>query len=83
MLKETVIKEYFCDLCEKEVDKQSKLKSVSIPVKFTTEQNEGRSCTPYLEQHKFEVCESCIDRVVTVGAYGAQGHNTYYHLNKK
>ncbi|MEG0601146.1 MAG: hypothetical protein RR494_13335 [Vagococcus sp.] len=83
MLKETVIKEYFCDLCEKEVDKQSKLKSVSIPVKFTTEQTEGRSCTPYLQQKTFELCESCIDRVVAVGAYGAQGHNTYYHLNKK
>jgi len=70
---------FTCDIC----------KADNVPVRedflteaiFTTEQTEGRSCTPYLVHYKLDVCEKCIEKKlkgeVLYGA-GAQGYNRYW-----
>ncbi len=52
-----------------------------IQVIFTTDQTEGRSCTPYLSNEKVDICVDCLIKVLEgnyIWANGAQGHNTYY-----
>lgn len=76
-VKETVLKEYFCDLCKKQVEKENQLTKINVPVRFTTEQNEGRACKPYIEQTNFELCEECLGETVKITGHGAQGYNEY------
>jgi hypothetical protein len=53
-----------------------------ITVKFTTEQNEGRSCEPYLQKVDIHICKNCKEKLAKDGkylqAYGAMGYNTYH-----
>ena len=65
-----------CDVCGK-----TEAKSTMLTVVFTTGQTEGRSCKPYLETCTIDLCETCLDKVmsgVMLFASGAQGYNTYY-----
>ena len=65
-----------CDVC-REPAKHMKL---SVPMRFTTEQTEGRYVSPYLSIEKLDLCQSCLDAIVAgqpLEASGAQGHNDY------
>lgn len=66
----TIVK---CDICGKEEN----VRAVKYPVLFTTEQTEGRCCTPYLSYQELDLCDECIDKVVKVKGWGAQGYNHY------
>ncbi len=67
-----------CDIkgCDKTADHKQKM----VSVRFTTEQTEGRSTTPYLSGEKLDLCsvhfQKYIDRLPLVGS-GAQGFNDY------
>lgn len=67
-----------CDIqgCEKNADHKQK----TISVRFTTEQTEGRSTTPYLSGEKLDLCEEhyqkYIDNLPLTGS-GAMGYNEY------
>ena len=80
MKKETI--EYLCDTCGKPaVNKDGK-----IQVIFLTDQTEGRSTTRYLSLEKIDLCEECMQKVLT-GNYifgsGAQGNNKYWFKESK
>jgi hypothetical protein len=70
----------YCDVCKKE----TQIKTKTLPVIFTTEQTEGRSCKPYLETNRIDICEEC-GRLIISGNFlygtGAQGHNQYRFRN--
>lgn len=70
-MKRTIV-EAFCDICGKKASHE-----VNTPVMFTTEQNEGYPCEPYLSYEKLDLCKKCMDQIVIVRARGAQGHNKY------
>lgn len=73
----------YCDICG---DLEIKEKQKSFQVIFTTEQNEGRSCEPYLEDARLDLCEQCRNRVLegdAIFAQGAMGYNNYYFKKKK
>ena len=65
---------YVCDICGAEFAER---RQVNVPVVWTTEQNEGRSCKPYYKVECLDLCEDCADRVHVVEAAGAQGLNRY------
>lgn len=67
-----------CDICKCTCTKS--YIEEKMPVIFHTEQNEGRSCQPYLEFSKLDVCEVCYSKILkgaSIHAQGAQGYNTY------
>jgi hypothetical protein len=71
-----------CDICK--VVSQKSFIEEKLPIIFHTEQNEGRSCEPYLEFLKLDVCANCYQKILkgyAIHAEGAQGYNSYY-LNK-
>lgn len=65
---------YVCDICGAEFAER---RQVNVPVVWTTEQTEGRSCKPYYGVERLDLCEDCADRVHVVEAAGAQGRNRY------
>jgi hypothetical protein len=70
-----------CDICES-VTKNEK---EEIQVIFTTEQTEGKSCEPYLEIVKMNVCISCKKDILkgkAVTGWGAMGYNNYRIKNE-
>ena len=73
-----VVKHYFCDLCDTEVTSEDDLKGVHIPIKFHTEQNEGRPCEPYFVNQKMDLCITCLEKITVIHAKGAQGYNEYW-----
>lgn len=71
----------YCDVCAAE----TKLKPEKITVIFTTEQEEGRSCDPYLEIFKLDLCKTCKESVLKGNALygsGAQGYNKFNFKNQ-
>jgi hypothetical protein len=65
-----------CDICQKPATKMKQATSVV----FTTEQTEGRYCTPYLVIMPLDLCGECFERIVCttpLTAQGGQGHNIY------
>lgn len=52
-----------------------------LNVVFTTEQDEGRAVTAYLDSVQLEMCQTCYRRMIEsrrlITAAGAMGHNTY------
>ena len=92
----TITWEYTCDICKQQIMLSSQkekdasylrdLKKTSISVIFTTEQNEGRSVTPYHTIQEVHLCQGCMNRVLSGEipfAQGAQGYNTYYFKQRK
>ncbi len=70
---------YVCDLCGKEL---SASMSITVPVKWTTEQNEGRSCKPYIVADALDLCDECLERVTAIEASGCMGHSKFRLINK-
>lgn len=77
-VKEVVTKVCSCDLCKNTVQDETHLTNLKIPVKFLTEQTEGRACEPYFINKSFDLCELCLDKVTVVLGQGAQGYNDYW-----
>ena len=69
-----------CDVCN---STKNVKEEVRVQVIFTTEQNYGRTITPYLTSdfHKLDLCEICLDTIIEDGKYlygsGAMGYNKY------
>lgn len=67
-----------CDVCDEETSNEK----IDIQVIFTTEQNEGRCCKPYLCNEKLNLCNKCLNNVFYNGNYiyanGAMGCNIYF-----
>lgn len=72
-MKKTTV-QYFCDVCRNEANKLTEIK---YPVIFHTEQTEGRSCSPYISTQLLECCDSCINKILRLHGWGAQGDNDY------
>ena len=68
-----VIEELYCDVC----NKKAKHSGISIPVRFLTEQTEGKYVEPYLSRVTVDLCEECLNKIVVVEARGCMGDNTY------
>lgn len=66
-----------CDLCKKNVTNEKQLKTLKVPVKFLTEQTEGRSCKPYFTFPQMDLCVECLEKITMVLGQGAQGYNEY------
>lgn len=62
-----------CDLCNKE----SEIKQFKLPVKWLTEQTEGRNVKPYFLEEQLDLCEECLDKVTSLEAWGAQGFKNF------
>lgn len=77
-----IITEYYCDICDDKTDNQEE----NIMVVFETEQNEGLSCYPYLQNNKIVLCNNCKNKILFDGqqifAVGAMGFNKYYFKEK-
>ena len=71
-----IVEIYTCDICKKETEKTN-IKTLTIPVRWLTEQNEGRSIKPYITTETKDICEECLERITKVNATGAQGFNDY------
>jgi hypothetical protein len=67
-----------CDLCKQVVPSEEHLKNLALPVKFLTEQTEGRACEPYFINQKFDLCGACLEAVSVVLGEGAQGYNRFW-----
>lgn len=63
-----------CDICEKEVA----ISTLTIPIRWLTEQTEGRSIKPYITTETKDLCDECLDKITKVNASGAQGINIYH-----
>lgn len=50
-----------CDVCGREIERAH---SITLPVRWTTEQNEGRPCTPYVKEETIDLCDECFERAV-------------------
>lgn len=70
-----VVTTYTCDLCGEAIPNYKA--GYSMPVRFHTDQTEGRACAPYYSQVQIDLCSTCLKQVITVDAWGAMGHNTY------
>lgn len=72
-----------CDVCNLKTSNEA----VNIQVIFTTEQNEGKPCAPYLQSEKLDLCNNCLNKVLHDGYYifaeGAMGSNKYFFKNRK
>lgn len=66
-----------CDLCGVETQEGVNFHG-KIPVRFVSEQNEGRPTAPYVQMTELDLCPDCLDRYVTVEASGACGVNDYW-----
>lgn len=69
-----------CDVCGVEIDEAH---SVTVPVKWTTEQTEGRPCTPYIEEKTLDLCDECFEKAVTIEARGCMRFNQYSFIEKR
>lgn len=67
------IETVYCDICKTEAE----CITGKFPVRFLTDQTEGRPCKPYLSFKSIDVCNNCLDKILTLEATGAQGYNQY------
>lgn len=72
MAKEVIIKR-ICDICKKE----EKTKRYPILVKWLTDQTEGKPSNPYYQVEHLDLCDKCLEEVVTIEGVGAQGCNNF------
>ena len=61
---------YYCDLCKEEGSNHPK----QIQVIFTTEQQQGKNCEPYLSTEKIDICG--VESIATGG-----GHTLFLKKN--
>lgn len=70
-----------CDVCDSQMSPVNKDEKTEISVIQTTEQTEGRSCSPYLQTRKIDICNKCLEIILRgnmLFSHGAQGYNKYY-----
>lgn len=75
----------YCDVCEKEKPWEESYTPKNLDVIFTTDQEEGRSCKPYLSKEKLDICNKCYSILLEgnyIFASGAMGHNKYWFKNE-
>ena len=69
-----------CDI--KGCDNRATCIKTSLQVIFRTEQTEGRSSTPYLQNVTVDLCTDCLNRIIDeqkyVSAVGDQGYNEFF-----
>lgn len=75
-MKETIVK---CDIC----GNQKGVKELTLPIKFLTEQNEGKYCEPYISMTKIDICNECLMKSTNINAFGCMGYNTYVLSDKE
>lgn len=79
VVEEIVTRIYRCDLSEKEVDEKELTMELTFPVKFLTDTTEGRPLKkPRIVSQTFDLCDTCLNKALTISGQGAQGHNTYW-----
>ena len=74
---------YICDI--KECGRKAIHKDTKLQVIFTTDQTEGRSGRPYLDNITIDLCDECMAKVLdgrAIFANGAMGHNEYHIAEK-
>lgn len=74
---------YTCDI--RGCDRKALHKGTKLQVIFTTDQTEGRSCRPYLDNVTIDICDECMAKVLdgrAIYASGAMGHNQYSIADK-
>lgn len=64
-----------CDVCGKIIENNSQ--KYKIPILFTTEQAEGRSCKPYIDFYQVDICNECLLNSTNIEGSGAMGFNKY------
>lgn len=72
---------YFCDICKEEINEKDCFR-VNYPVIFTTNQTDGVSSKPYIEQNQIDICRFCAEKVLRTTASGCQGYNEYKVINE-
>ena len=60
---------YSCDVCKEQTSIQSK----DIQVIFESEQTEGRQVKPYLYTLRIDICNVCLDKILS-GNYMPAAH---------
>lgn len=74
--------DYYCDICSE----KTKNEEEKLPIIFLTEQNEGRSCYPYLTKGNIVLCDRCKEKMLIEGIFifaeGAMGYNNYFFKEK-
>lgn len=63
-----------CDVCGREVKRAHPL---TLPVRWTTEQNEGRPCRSYIKEETIDLCDCCLERAIVIEAAGCMERNRY------
>ena len=79
----TKINNDFYNKCHKILTSEI-FKKTKMSVIFTTEQNEGRTVEPYLENVEIDLCADCKKRILNANVLygrGAMGYNEYYFIN--
>lgn len=64
-----------CDICGKECD-GDKAFHLNYPLIFVTNQQDGASSRPYIENKGIDVCHDCADKILKIEASGAMGYDT-------
>ena len=72
---------YFCDTCKEETNEKDCFR-VNYPVIFTTNQTDGVSSKPDIEQMQIDICRHCAEKVLKITASGCQGYNEYKIINE-
>lgn len=60
------VEQFYCDLCSCEVSVGELRTEVPVFVRHTCDDTEGCPCAPYYTQEKFDFCQNCFDRVVSL-----------------
>lgn len=66
-------------------DEDMSWKTLSVPVKFTTNQIDGADCKPYFSPEYLDLCHNCYTKLLKewpLTAIGAQGNNKYKYKYK-
>lgn len=72
-----VTEEFICDTCGKQIV-DGGIVGKKLPVRFLTEQTEGRPCKAYYTfTDQIDLCEECAYQAFRIDATGAMGYNDY------
>ena len=76
---------YYCDLCNGEIADYSEGNNrFTLPVRFMTEQTEGRPTEPYYQRGvTLDLCNDCATKAIRINAWGAMGYNEYRFSKKE
>lgn len=66
-----------CDVCGRGIERAH---SITLPVRWTTEHDEGRPRTPYVKEETIDLCDGCFEKAVVIEAAGCMGRNRYQFI---